>query len=42
MGYDDVSEPEVSDGLVEFRMFKYLSTLAHANGVAPPVSFDRG
>ena len=42
MGYVDVSEPEVSDGLAEFRMFKYLSTPAHANGMAPPASFDCG
>ena len=42
MGYVDMNEREVSDGLAEFRMFEYLSTPAHANGVAPPFSFDRG
>ena len=41
MGYVDVGQPEVADGLAEFRMFKYLSTPAPGNGVTPPASFDR-
>ena len=42
MGYVDVRRPEVSDGLAEFRMFKYLSTPTHPNGVPPPADPDCG